>query len=385
MVCLVLFFGAGVTLYLRPLPAATVQVSLPAVPSAAQPSLTWPTVGQAALSAEGYNFIASDASLEEISTASIAKVITVLCVLEKYPLKTGETGPTLTMTAEDVQMMWNEINRNGTHLSITEGETLTEYQAIQAIMLPSANNIADTLAVWAFGSMDAYIAYANTYLEKHGMSQTHVEGDASGFDPGTASTTADLVTLAKLALQQPVLMEIAGQESAAFETAGTVYNHNTKVGDGIITGLKTGRNDGNSGSVLFTATIGKGSDAVQLAGIVADAGTLRTALNGAEALAESAADDFPATVLVQKGEAVGTVRTAWGSSAPIVAASDASLRHWSGSKIYQTIEKTSVSGTEKATAATLHLTADGRKSATELIISQPAAGPSIWWRLTNWR
>jgi D-alanyl-D-alanine carboxypeptidase (penicillin-binding protein 5/6) len=41
------------------------------------------------------------------------------------------------------------------------GEELSEYQALQALLLPSANNIAETLARWAFGSIDAYNAYAN--------------------------------------------------------------------------------------------------------------------------------------------------------------------------------------------------------------------------------
>lgn len=382
---LVLFLTAGTIMYLRPLPSATVHLSLPDAPAAAQPSLVWPAVGKAALSAEGYSFIASPSLSTETPTASIAKVITVLVVLQKYPLKSGATGPVLTMTADDVARMNKEIARNGTHLKIVEGEKLTQYQAMQAILLPSANNISDTLAIWAFGSMEAYLTYANAYLEAHGMSQTHVEGDASGFDPRTVSSTTDFITLAKLALQEPVLMEIAGQESATFQTAGTMRNHNSKVSGGFITGLKTGRNDGNSGSLLFTAKVGEGDDAVQLTGIVADAGTLRAALNGAEALAESAADDFPKTVLARKGQIVGTVRTAWGTAAPIVAANDAALRHWSGSKLYQTLEKNSVSGTEKAVAATLQLKADGRKSSTDLVISQPAAAPTIWWRLTHWR
>lgn len=386
MLCLVLLVAAGVTMYMRPLPSATVQLSLPASPAVTQPSLAWPAAGKAALSAEGYTFIASNTSSTGVSTASIAKVITVLCVLQKYPLKPGETGPTLTMTAGDVARLEKEIARNGTHLDIVEGEQLTEYQAIQAIMLPSANNISDTLAVWAFGSIDAYLTYANAYVEAHGMSQTYVKGDASGFDPTTVSTTADLITLAKLALQQPVLMEIAGQQSATFQTAGTVYNHNTKAGDGIITGLKTGRNDGNSGSVLFTATVGKGAEAVQLAGVVADAGTLKNALDSAETLVKSAADDFVTTTHVHKGEVVGTIRTAWGSTAAVIADSDASLRHWRGSIVYQAVEKEPlIDGTKEAVVATLHLKADGHKSSTKLLVSQPTAPPGIWWRLSHWR
>ena len=36
--------------------------------------------------------------------------------------------------------------------SVAAGEQISQYQALQAMLIPSANNVADSLARWAFGS-----------------------------------------------------------------------------------------------------------------------------------------------------------------------------------------------------------------------------------------
>ena len=44
---------------------------------------------------------------------------------------------------------------------IAAGEQLTERQALQALLLPSANNIAAVLARWDAGSTDGFVARMN--------------------------------------------------------------------------------------------------------------------------------------------------------------------------------------------------------------------------------
>ncbi len=133
-------------------------------------------------------------------------------------------------------------------------------------MLPSANNIADSLAAWVFGSHDAYAAYATAFLQSHGLNQTHVGSDASGFDPSTTSTASDLTALGLLALKSPVLMSIAGEKSADLPVAGTVRNYDEVLGQNGITGLKTGNNDADPGAFLFTGSATIGGKTIPLAG-----------------------------------------------------------------------------------------------------------------------
>lgn len=376
--------AAPTTLYFRPLPTASLTISTPNEIAAASPSVSWPA-GQVAFSAAGFDFMDTNQPDTKVSTASIAKVITALCILEKKPLAEGESGPTLTMTSADVQRYQTEVARDGTAFAVSEGDVLTEYEMLEAILLPSANNIADSAAIWTFGSIDAYRTYAQAFVIANGMTATTIGPDASGYDASTTSTPGDLVKLAKIALKNPVVMEIVGKPTAVIAGGTQIFNHNALVGKGGITGLKTGRNDDNSGALLFTAKLGEGASAVSVAGVVANAGSLSGALSGTTLLVSSLGDEFPTTVVASRNERVGTLRTAWGATTDIVALDDLSLQHWSGSTLYTYHETHSVPGTQSETVGTLNVKSDGRKATVKIGIQSPASGPSVLWRITHIR
>jgi len=378
------FAAATTVLYFRPLPPATVSISTPRAYVGTAPTISWPN-GQAAFSASGFDFLASNQADASVSTASIAKIITALCVLEKKPLAKGDLGPTLTMTSEDAQRYQTEVARDGTAFEVKAGDTLSEYEALEAILLPSANNIADSTAIWAFGSLDSYRSFAQAYVLEHGMTHTTIGPDASGFDASTKSTPSDLVALAKLALKNPVVMEIAGKSTAVIGDGVQIQNHNALLGSSGVTGLKTGRNDENSGALLFTATVGKGVQAVEVAGVVANAGSLTGSFTATAALLKAMANDFPTTNVAVKDNSVGTLRTAWGSTASVVALDTLSLQHWSGTTVYTYQDLQQVSGTKKETIGTLTAKADGRKKSVEIGVAAPASAPSLLWRITHIR
>lgn len=381
LLCLV---AAPTTLYFRPLPPATITVTTPKEFSAVAPSVKWPN-GQAAFSADGFDFLAANQPDATVSTASIAKIITALCILEKKPLAKGESGPLLTMTGDDVQRYQTEVARDGTTFAVKAGDTLSEYEALEAILLPSANNIADSTAIWAFGSLDAYKAYAQAYVATNGMLHTTIGPDASGFDASTKSTPSDLVKLAKLARKNPVVMDIVAKPTAVIGDGVQIDNHNVLVGKGGVTGLKTGRNDENSGALLFTATVGSKPNVVEVAGLVANAGSLSGAFTATTDLIASITDDFPMTMIASKNSVVGTVRTAWGSTGNVVALDNLALQHWSGSTVYAYHDVQNVSGVKKETVGTLTAKSDGNKASVELGIVTPAKNPSILWRITHIR
>jgi len=381
---LVVVVSFPTVLYFRPLPPASITITLPKSVKPTSSDISWPS-GQAAFSAEGFDFLESNQADSKISTASIAKVITALCVLERKPLKLGEAGPTLTMGSEDVQRYQLELARDGTTFAVAEGDKLTEYEILQAILLPSANNIADSAAIWAFGSLNDYRAFAQNYVQSHNMTATTIGPDASGYDPSTTSTPSDLVKLAKIALKNSVIMEITGKPTATIGNDKVINNHNIMVGKDGITGLKTGRNDENSGGLLFTANVGEGSHTVKVAGIVTNAGSLSAALVGTAQLVVSLQKDFPVSVVAAKNSSVGSLHTAWGTTTSIVALNDVALQHWAGSAIYEYHDIRAVSGTRQETIGTIYAKADGRKSSAAIGVATPAAAPTIFWRITHIR
>ena len=369
--------------YFRPLPAAVVSLQLPELPPAQAVSLAWPTQGQAAVYADGYGLLASHNDTQPIATASIAKVITALCVLEKYPLRVGEDGPNLTMTAIDVGFYQTEQARNGSRLPVYDGQQLSEYQALQAIMIPSANNIADSLALWAFKSSDAYAAYANAYLVRHGLISTRVGTDSSGFDPSTSSTATDLAALGALARKNPVLMEIAGQKSVNFPGVGEYFNYNSALGVAGITGLKTGNNDQNPGGLLFTADAKNDRGEFHLSGAVLGAASLSEAIEASETLVASTATQFESVAYVKAGQQVGTAQAKWGARVPVQVKTPLVLTRWKSQAMTKRHTIHAVSAGARGEVGALSIRAGEVQSSATLTLPQELPGPSFWWRLTR--
>ena len=190
--------------------------------------------------------------LDTIAAASTIKIITALAILDKKPLQTGQQGPYITLGTSDVAIYQDYLRRGGSVAKVAAGEKISQYQALQAMLLPSANNIADSLVIWAFGSQKAYLSYAADFVASIGLKNTHL-ADASGFSPNSTSTAEDLVTAGLKAMRNPVIAEIVAQKQAKIPIAGVIQNVNWLLGkDGII-GIKTGHTDEAGGCYLFAS------------------------------------------------------------------------------------------------------------------------------------
>ena len=158
--------------------------------------------------------------------ASVAKVMTAYLVLRDHPLRLGEDGPTITLTDADVADTDRRRGQEESVVSIAAGEQLTERQALQALLLPSANNIAAVLARWDAGSVGRFVARMNATARSLGMTHTRYT-DPSGYDDATVSTAADQVRIVDRAMRLPVFASIVATPSATLPVAGTVHNTDT--------------------------------------------------------------------------------------------------------------------------------------------------------------
>jgi D-alanyl-D-alanine carboxypeptidase (penicillin-binding protein 5/6) len=231
--------------------------------------LDWPAAGQAAVGTVKDGVLARSSDNEDLRpTASMAKVITALAIMDKQPLRIGDEGPTYTLTAKDVANYRAEADRGGSVVPVYEGMKVTQYEAMQMMLIASANNMADTLAEKVFGSREAYVSYAQNMLRREGFSRT-VVADASGFDPDTASTPSELVAIGINALSNPVIAEIVAQPLAQIPGVGTIQNTNELLGaDGVI-GIKTGTTDEAGNCLLFAASYDdKDGQKVTIVGVI---------------------------------------------------------------------------------------------------------------------
>lgn len=216
----------------------------------------WPTqVSAAAIGAQNYGVLATHGDPGKHPTASLAKVITMLAILERHPLKPGQQGPQIPITAKDEQLYRDYVARAGSVTPVKAGVSLSEYQALEAMMLPSANNVADTTAIWAFGSLKNYQRYATQMVQRLNLSDTIIGPDGSGMDPHTQSTASDLVKLGEIALQNPVIAKIVAQPSADIPYAGTILNYNRGVTQHGYTGIKIGESDEAGITLLYSTKV----------------------------------------------------------------------------------------------------------------------------------
>jgi D-alanyl-D-alanine carboxypeptidase (penicillin-binding protein 5/6) len=218
----------------------------------ALPGTGWPPHGQAAFIRTGQSQVQAGPNQHPAAIASLAKVMTAYLVLRDHPLRLGQDGPTIRLTDADVADTDRRRRQQESVVSIAAGEQLTERQALQALLLPSANNIAAVLAQWDAGSVDRFVARMNAAARSLGMTHTRYT-DPSGYDDATMSTAADQVRIVDRAMSLQVFASIVATPSATLPVAGTVHNTNALLGHNGFVGVKTGSTAAAGGCFAFRA------------------------------------------------------------------------------------------------------------------------------------
>jgi D-alanyl-D-alanine carboxypeptidase (penicillin-binding protein 5/6) len=367
--------------YSRSLPTVKAQVLSPA-PVIQNVTLTWPTDGQAAVGVLGEGVLATSGTQNARPIASVAKVMLALAVLKKHPLAVGQQGPMLTITSADVELYNTYTAQDGTGLRVEVGEQISEYQALQATLLPSANNAADMLAIWAYGSLSAYHTAANQLAASIGMKQSHFAGDASGFSAETVSTPEDLVIMGEAALQNPVIKEIVAQPTADLPIVGTVSNVNWLLGRYGIIGIKTGNTDAAGGVFLTAATrtLANNQQITVVAAVVA-APTLQAAMISAQKLLISVYAGYKSVTVVHKGDILARYHVPWQGATVAVASQDITVFAWAGSSPRVTVLAQPLISPK--TAGTVVGSARVGDQSSPLVLSDAVQPASTRWRI--WR
>ena len=291
------------------------------------PNLSWPNYGQTSIATENQGIVATHGDQTPHPTASTAKVIAVLAILEKKPLKLGETGEKLTLTEADVKLYDDYVAKNGSNTQVSNGLELTEYQALQSILLASSNNMADSLAIWAFSSLEEYSKYANDMVERYGTTQTTIGNDASGFDPTTLSTSDDMALLSLKALENPVISEITSQQKADIPLAGTIYNSNALLSkDSGIIGIKTGETVEAGGNFLLGAKYESNGESQNVVVVVFGADEAKNAIIDSYTLYKSISNSLTYAEIIPAGTSVAEYKLLNGTTARAV--NNQAIRAW---------------------------------------------------------
>lgn len=379
---LVFIFGYVSVMLARPLPAITTDIQVKASAKVSEADIKWPAYGQAAIGAVGYGVLGTHGGKEPIPTASMAKVMTALAVLKVRPLKTAEQGPTITLTQTDYEDYLNTLAVGGSNVAVAPGEEITEYEALQAMLLPSANNMANSLVRWAFGSEKAYLQFVNNFANSLGMENTTI-ADASGFSSETVSTAEDLTKLAVNAMDNPVLAEIAGQKSATVPVAGTIYNVNNLLGSDNIIGLKTGNTIEAGGCFMAAAETEVNGQKIIAVSVIMRAPDRATALRDSVPLVNSVLNSFEKRTVITAGQKVAEANVPWQGKIALTAKNEISGTAWKQSDMQPSVKPKGLLPNTPADSNAGQLSVRfGRENYnSDIKLTQPIKSPPLTWRI----
>jgi serine-type D-Ala-D-Ala carboxypeptidase (penicillin-binding protein 5/6) len=227
-------------------PAAPDGVPSPSAESSSQ--VAWPEEGQASYALEGR--VVSSPGQRPVPIASLAKVMTAYVTVHRLAKSSH-----LVVDAGDVADTHRRKARGESVVEVAQGEVLDRHQALTALLLPSANNVAAMLAERVAGSRSRFVRLMNETADALGMTDTTYT-DPSGFAASTVSTARDQLLLLRAALRSSELTGVMGSRSAVLPVAGRVHNTNRLLGrDGFVAG-KTGSTSAAGGCLVFRVTRG---------------------------------------------------------------------------------------------------------------------------------
>jgi len=244
-------------------------------------AVSWPADGVSAAEISGYGVTDGPGATRLVPIASVAKLMTAYVIVQDHPLSATGSGPDITVEPAEAAEYPSQVADGDSLVAVAAGEVITERQALEALLLPSADNMAWILARWDAGGRAAFAARMNAAARSLGMTATRYT-DPSGLDPSTTSTAADQVRLGIAAMQVPALAAITAESTAVVPVAGGVSNTNALLGQDGIVGLKTGSTAASGGCFLVAARQEvNGRDTLIVAATFGQPGTAGTILPNA--------------------------------------------------------------------------------------------------------
>ena len=378
---------------LRPVAPMTLAASVTTarvVPGAAQRP-DWPGGAEAAVGLPGIGLLGAHGGSQPVPIASLAKIMTAYVVLSDHPLPAVGSGPAITVTAADAAAYAGDQRQGQSVVRVTPGEKLTERQALEAMLIPSGNNIASLLARWDSGSQSSFVAKMNARARQFGLHSTRY-ADASGADPATVSTASDQFRLTVAALQIPAFRQIVAMPQVTLPVAGVAYNVNAALGHDRIVGVKTGSSSQAGGCLAFAALRTVAGSHVTIVGVVlgvqatpAQPSELGGVISASENLLASIGGDLEHVQIVRPGAVLGSVSSAWTYGPAAVAATGVAVTAWPGTPVTITVTPRplghAIRQGQRVAQATV--TVGSQVSHITLDASQAAPAPSIGWLLTR--
>ncbi|MDX3613127.1 D-alanyl-D-alanine carboxypeptidase [Streptomyces europaeiscabiei] len=322
----------------RPLPTPTLALTVDESYAfkGGKVDLPWPAEGQGWMDVNGIGTVDSFGEQKPVAIGSVAKAMTAYVILKEHPMKAGAKGATIPVDAKAETEGGYDKDGESTLNTVKEGDELSQYDAIAAIMIPSANNIARLLARWdSNGSEEEFVKKMNAAAKDLGMTNTTYT-DPSGLKETTVSTAEDQVKLGNAVVKMKALTDITRLPEWKDPSGLKHRNYNTLVPYDNAIGIKTGSTTAAGGNLLFAATKEVGGETAIVVGAVLGQHTppIIDTVNAVSKTAMLAAQDaLISDAILKKGDVVGYVDDGLGGQTPVVVTKNVSAVGWAGKTV----------------------------------------------------
>lgn len=136
---------------------------------------------------------------ERVFPASLTKIMTGILALEN-----GNMSDTVTATYEALK----NITMEDSQMGLLIGENLTMEQLVNAMLIHSANDASNVIAIQISGSIEAFVELMNKKAQELGMTGTNFVNACGSHDDNHYTTARDLAILTKYAMQNEQFREI---------------------------------------------------------------------------------------------------------------------------------------------------------------------------------
>jgi D-alanyl-D-alanine carboxypeptidase (penicillin-binding protein 5/6) len=381
----VFLFSAGTFQLFRSLPALQPTTEFPAssvLGAAVRPD--FPSGGSAVVEVGGLGTIASTGPAPPRPIASITKLMTAYVLMKAHPLRAGETGPTLTLTDADARRYLQFILNDESSLPVSAGMRLTEQQLLQGMLIASAGNFAEILAVWDAGSVSAFVAKMNAEAKSLGMNST-TYADVSGLSPASVSTPDDILLLSRRIMADPVLAGIVATRQTQLPGIGAIRATNDILGQEGVIGIKSGFTDEGGGNLAFAAQRPVGGTDVQVMGAILSQPNRPAVFLATRRLLDSVYANLQFLPVITANQKIATLEPAWGKAVDVVAADEVRFLTWPGMTLEANVELPQIEARLKAgdQVGMLTLRLGEQERRVPLVVAAGVSKPDVIWRLTR--
>lgn len=226
--------------------------------------------------------------------ASTTKIMTAMLALEKLKMTDKITLPS------------DFVNVGETGLALRAGTTQTAEELMMAMMLYSANDAAQAVAIGTAGSVDAFVEQMNARVAEMGLTGTHFANPHGLHNENHYTTAYDLAMIARKALDNEEFRRIINTKSYTVKNLNgeddyQVYNRNDLLSQySLADGVKTGYTRQAGNTFVGSAT----KDGMQLIAVVMNSTDI---YGDAKALLSWGFDNFSPTQILEANQSKGTV------------------------------------------------------------------------------